>query len=151
MKKVRNNLWNRLFRSKELKKYKEWVKRVLGWHSQLLEDLRRAESLQDLIDVHKHAWEIGYQNYDLAPLEWGMFRCNSIPELTLDTLYLGDIHGLWTNTGKFWECHKHEEIGPNGYGFREDMLIYDIIVNQYKLILVKNINTIVDNIIKQTK
>ena len=60
MKKVRNNLWNRLFRSKALKEYQEWKKvaeAIMGWNNQLNQDLNRAKTLQDLINVHKHAWE----------------------------------------------------------------------------------------------
>ena len=147
MKKVRNNLWNKIFHSKKLKEYKEWKKiaaAIIGWNKQLNEDLTRAKSLQDLINVHKHAWEIGYRSANIAPLEWGMFRCKSIPELTLETLYLGDIWGLWTNTGRYWEEHKKETMAGNGFGINEDKLIYDIILEQYKRHLRSNFNVICD-------
>ncbi len=149
MKKVRNNLWNKIFRRRALKEYKEWKKvaySIIGWNKQLNEDLMRASSLQDLINVHKHAWEIGYKNQNIAPCPWGMFRCKSIPELTLDTLYLGDIWGLWTNPGKFWEEHKDETMAGNGYGIDEDKLVYDIILGQYRNHLKSNINSIFRNV-----
>jgi len=148
MKKVRNNLWNRIFHSKKLEAYKEWEEKansIVGWNKQLNEDLQRAKSLQDLIDIHKHAWEIGYQNSNLEPCKWGMFRCESIPELTLDTLYLGNIWGLWTNTGKFWEEHKNETMAGNGFGIDPNRKVYDLIMQQYRGHLRSNINAILNH------
>ena len=145
MKKVRNNLWNRIFHSKALKEYKEWrgkAHAIIGWNKQLNEDLQRAKTLQDLINIHKHAWQIGYNSPNIAPLEWGMFRCKSIPELTLDTLYLGDIWGLWTNNGRFWEEHKDETMAGNGFGIDENKKCYDLIMQQYRQHLRSNINAI---------
>lgn len=145
MKKIKNNLWNRIFHSKALKEYQAWKKvaeAIIGWNKQLNEDLQRAKSLQDLINVHKHAWEIGYRDSNLGPCPWGLFRCDSIPELTLDNLYLGNIYGLWTNTGRYWEQHRSETIGVNGFGIKEYELIYDLLMQQYKRILKSNINAI---------
>ena len=147
MKKVKNNLWNRIFHSKALKEYQEWkeiARSIIGWNKQLNEDLRRASSLQELINIHKHAWDIGYQNSNLSPCPWGMFRCELIPELTLDTLYLGDIWGLWTNTGQFWEDHKSETMSGNSFGIDPNKKIYDIIMQQYRQHLKSNINAIAD-------
>ena len=96
MKKIKDNLWNRLFHSKTLKKYQEWKEiagSIIGWNKQLNEELRRASSLQELINVHKHAWDVGYRSSNIAPCPWGMFRCDSISALTLDNLYLGNIWG----------------------------------------------------------
>jgi hypothetical protein len=152
MKKVRNNLWNKIFHSKALKEYQEWKKKaysIIGWNRQLNQDLSRAKTLQELINVHKHAWEIGYQNPNIAPCAWGMFRCKSIPELTLDTLYLGDIWGLWTNTGQFWEKHKDETMAVNGFGINTNKKVYDLIMQQYRQHLRSNINAISDNIAKE--
>lgn len=149
MKRVRNNLWNRIFRSKALKEYKEWKKTahaIIGWNKQLNEDLQRAKTLQDLINIHKHAWDIGYKSSNLTPCPWGMFRCNSIPELTLDTLYLGNIWGLWTNNGTFWENHKSETMAGNDFGIDDDKLVYDLIVRQYQQHLKSNLNAIVKNV-----
>ena len=151
MKKVRNNVWNKLFNSKKLKEYKEWKKiaqAIIGWRSQLGEDLTRAETLKDLINVHKHAYEIGYRSPNIEPLAWGMFRCKSIPELSLDTLYLGNIWGLWTNNGRFWEEHKGETMAGNSFGIDEDKLIYDLIMQQYRSHLRSNFNAIVDQTCK---
>ena len=148
MKKVRNNLWNKIFHSKALKEYQEWrktAKNIIGWNKQLNEGLERASSLQALINIHKHAWNIGYRNSNLEPCAWGMFRCNSIPELTLDTLYLGDIWGLWTNTGRFWEEHKDETMAGNGFGIDPEKKVYDLIMQQYRRHLRLNINVIADS------
>ena len=151
MKRVRNNLFNKIFRPKALKEYQEWektAKTIVGWYNQLNLELKKATSLQDLIEIHKHAWQVGYNNPNIAPCPWGMFRCNSIPELTLDTLYLGDIYGLWTNTGKFWEDHKYEEYGSNGFGIDENVLIYSLIMQQYRKLLKSNFTSIKDEVAK---
>ena len=148
MKKIKNNLWNRIFHYKALKKYQEWKKiaeAIIGWNKQLNEDLERAQTLQDLIDIHKHAWDIGYQNSNLGPCEWGMFRCDCIPMLSLNTLYLGGIWGLWTNIGKFWEEHKDETMAGNGFGIDPEKKIYDLIMQQYRQHLRSNINAISNN------
>jgi len=152
MKKIKNNVWNRLFHSKALKEYQEWKKiagSIIGWNKQLNEDLTRAKTLQDLINIHKHAWDIGYQNSNLGPCEWGMFRCDCIPMLSLNTLYLGDIWGLWTNNGKFWEEHKEETMAENGFGIDPSKKIYDLIMQQYRQHLRSNINAIADNTAKE--
>ena len=149
MKKVRNNLWNKIFHSKALKEYQEWKEKansIIGWNKQLNEDLKRATTLQELINVHKHAWNIGYRNSYLSPCPWGMFRCKSIPELTLDTLYLGNIWGLWTNTGKVWEEHKNETMTVGTYPNKK---VYDLIMQQYRQHLRSNINSIADNTVKE--
>ena len=152
MKRIKNNLWNRIFHSKALKKYQEWKKTaesIIGWKHQLDQDLTRASTLQELINIHKHAWSIGYESPGLSPCSWGMFRCNSIPELTLDTLYLGDIWGLWTNTGRFWEKHKNETMSENGWGIDPNKKIYELIMQQYCRHLRANINAIADNTAKE--
>ena len=148
MKKVKNNLWNKLFHSKALKEYQEWretAKSIIGWNKQLNEDLRRAKTLQELINVHKYAWEIGYRNPNIAPCAWGMFRCESIDKLDLGTLYLGDIWGLWTNNGRFWEENKDETMAENGFGIDPEKKVYDLIMQQYRHHLRSNINVIADN------
>ena len=152
MKKVRNNLWNRIFHSKALKEYQKWKEKansIIGWNKQLNEDLKRATTLQELINVHKHAWNVGYRNSGLSPCSWGMFRCDVISELTLDNLYLGDIWGLWTNTGRFWEEHKDETMAGNGFGIDPNKKVYDLIMQQYRQHLRSNINAIADNTAKE--
>jgi hypothetical protein len=149
MKKVRNNLWNKIFHSKALKEYQEWREKaysIIGWNKQLNEDLKRANTLQDLINIHKHAWNIGYKSSGLSPCPWGMFRCKSIPELTLDTLYLGNIWGLWTNNGRFWEEYKDETMVGNGFGIDPNKKCYELIMQQYSQHLRSNINAFKDYI-----
>jgi len=152
MKKVRNNLWNKIFHFKKLEAYKEWKEKanaIIGWNKQLNQDLGRAKTLQELINVHKHAWNVGYRNSGLSPCSWGMFRYDVISELTLDNLYLGDIWGLWTNTGRFWEEHKDETMAGNGFGIDPDKKVYDLIMQQYRQLLRSNINFIANNTAKE--
>jgi hypothetical protein len=60
MKKVRNNLWNKIFHPKKLEAYKEWKEKanaIIGWNKQLNQDLGRAKTLQELINIHKHVYK----------------------------------------------------------------------------------------------
>ena len=71
--KVKDNWWNRIFHRKALKAWKDEAKklhRILGWFPQLEQDLREAKTLSQLLEVHKKAWNLGFQHYNLAPLEW---------------------------------------------------------------------------------
>ena len=148
MKKIRDNWWNRIFHKKALKEYKAYRKqcsRIIGWYPQLLQDLKEAKDLSTLLSIHKHAWEIGYQNKNLAPCEWGMFRTNDIPNMTPSEVYLGGMYtGLNTYNIPYWESHKTETWECNGYGHNSEDLLYDTIMKQYRDHLKSNFRAIND-------
>lgn len=142
MKKVKNNWFNRLFHKKKLNQYKEYrgkLRRLIGWCPLLIQDLKEAETLEQILDIHKKAWNLGFQNPNLAPLEWGMFRTKSIPEMTAEEVYLGDIWGLATKNIPFWNENREETMAGNSFGISDDTKIYDIILKQYRNHLISNI------------
>lgn len=129
MKKLKNNLWNRVFHSSELKAQKEKIHKaniVLGEFPILMDMLNNAKSFEDLLAIHKHAYSHEYKNSNLSPCEYGMFRTKNIADMTLDEVYLGDIYGLWTKRASDWKKV-------------DDDKVKGIIFNQYKGLLRSNI------------
>lgn len=155
MKKIKDNWWNRIFHKKALKEYKayrEQCNRIVGWYPQLLQDLREAKNLLTLLSIHKHAWEIGYRNENLAPCEWGIFRTKDILTMTPSEVYLGGLDtGLNTNNIPFWESRKTDKWACNGYGHNSEDLLYDTIMNQYRRHLRSNINEIKERAFRALK
>lgn len=147
MQKIKNNLFNRIFRRKALKaqcEEKKRCERIVGFYKEALEKIKEANSLVKLVDVHKWIWSKGFQNYNLGPCEWGMFRTKSIPEMKPDEVFLGGIYGLYTKPIPFWESHK-EPYGASGYesfNVYPETPICEIMLNQYKDMLRTNVNAI---------
>lgn len=59
-------------------------------------------------------------------------------------VYLGNIYGLFTQNIQFWEEHKDDKYDVNEFGISKDTLIYDLIVDQYKNILLSNIKSMLN-------
>lgn len=138
----KNNIWNRLFHNSEIKKNKEQVivyRQQLDIGQYLIDSIKEAKSLYSLLQIHKTAWGAGFKSYNLGPCPYGMFRTSNILTMTPNEVYLGDIYGLFTENIYFWEINKLGKFGVNGFGIKEEVLIYDIILNQYKNILLHNI------------
>lgn len=143
---IKNNLWNRIFHSKELSeqtKQYETAKKLVGFGPETLQFINGAKDLVQLLDAHKIAWNRGYQNENLGPCEYGRFRTKNISDMTIDEVYLGDIYGLWTFNIREWNKHSDETMAGNGWGFPDDTKVYDIIMRQYRTILRKNVEKII--------
>lgn len=138
----RNNIWNRLFHKAEVQ---ESMKQMSIYTTQCLEGqkfldaIKACDSLITLINIHKGAWGTGFQNENIGPCPYGIFRTLDIPSMTPDQIYLGGIWGLFTHPIPFWEKHKDDKYGCNGFGIDEDRSIYEMILDQYKKILESNI------------
>ena len=112
------------FKKKETKKDKDC----------LLLSLEAADNLYELLELHKKAWELGYRNRNLAPDKFGMFRTKDIAEMHPNEVFLGGIYGLFTHPIPFWETNKNDD--------GTDINTYDIVLNQYKQLLISNIQII---------
>lgn len=141
MRKVKDNWFNRKFRKNKLNQYKKY-QRIIGWYESILEYLKDAKTLEDLISIHKFMWEKGYQNNNLGPCEWGMFRTKDIPTMKPEEVFIGGIYGLSTKNIPFWNEVKDETWGDNGFGINPDTKLYDIIFNRYKRLLQANVEHI---------
>lgn len=142
---MKNNLFNKIFRRKKLTEYLRKVdksKALVGWYPHLEQRLKSATSLGQLLAIHRDAWNLGFQNPNLGPCPWGMFRTKSIPEMTPEEVYLGGIWGLSTNNIPFWSQNKEETMAGNGFGINDDKLIYELIMQQYRCHLRSNFNVL---------
>ena len=138
----KNNMWNRLFHSKEVKantqRYKTCTQLCMESPA-LLNQIEQAQTLDRLIELHKRAFKLGFQR-NLGP--GAMFRCESIENMTNHQVFLGGIYGLNTFAAAYWEQYVDEPYGVNGFGIREDYPLYKMILNQYKNHLIANIKFI---------
>lgn len=96
----KNNIWNRLFHKAEVQ---ENVKQMSIYTKQCLEGQRFLDKLITLMNIHKDAWGTGFQNSNIGPCPYGVFRTLDIPSMTPDQIYLGGIWGLVTKPISFWE------------------------------------------------
>lgn len=138
----KNNVWNRLFHKAEVQKN---IKQMSIYTKQCLEGQRFLDKIEGpntlitLMNIHKDAWGTGFQNENIGPCSYGVFRTLDIPSITPDQIYLGGIWGLVTKPISFWEERNEDKYGCNGFGIDEDYRIYDIVLDQYRELLSSNI------------
>ena len=138
----KNNAWNRLFHKAEVQKN---VKQMSIYTKQCLEGQRFLDKIEGpntlitLMNIHKDAWGTGFQNENIGPCPYGVFRTLDIPSMTPDQIYLGGIWGLVTKPVSFWEERKEDKYGCNGFGIDENLNLYEMIVDQYRKLLSSNI------------
>lgn len=129
----KNNWWNRIFHKKEIaNNFSELakVKSILAASDTLTMNISEATTLEALLIWHKRAWRAGFQNENLGPDKYGMFRTKDINKMTVDEVFLGGICGLNTLPLSKWEDEP-------------------IVLVQYKHLLLSNIRYIVTNAYKK--
>lgn len=138
----RNNIWNRLFHNTEVKENQKkmsiYVKQRKEGQS-FMNAIKDCDSLITLMHIHKDAWGNGFQHVNIAPCSFGIFRTSDILTMTPDEVYLGGIYGLNTHSIPFWEEHKNDKYGCNGFGIDANYSLYKMILDQYKNLLLSNI------------
>lgn len=145
-----NNLFNRIFHKKELAEKQALIyKKQLEHGVQIIAAIHKCDSLTELVELHKLAWANGYRNKNLAPQQYGMIRSNSIEELMPKDVFLGGIWGLNTRPIPFWEKHKGDKYGINGFGIDPSSDLYTMILNQYKSLIALNVQTLYEEIVKE--
>lgn len=94
-----------------------------------------AATLSEIFEIHKNMWEDGIQHRNFGPDRFGMFRCDDIPSMTKDQVFLGNINGIWTHPLSFFE---------NGFihGEEVDAETYFSVRNQYRNQLLSNLKYI---------
>ena len=138
----KNNIWNRLFHKAEVqenqKKMSIYIKqREIG--QSIINAIKDCDSLITLMQAHKNAWSNGFQNNNIGPDPYGMFRTSDILTMVPYEVFLGGIYGINTEPIPFWEEHKEDKYGCNGFGIDENLSLYGMIVNQYRKLLSSNI------------
>jgi len=161
MKTLKNNSWNRFFHKKNLKETSlkmRSLKRIIEVAPSFRERIgdividkvgrsttvSGATSLLELLKIHKEMWANGIRNEYLCPDQFDMFRTESIPDMTPQEVYLGDIWGLSTKPIPFWEESKNEGKTGGGFEIYDHLSVYEIILRQYKYRLRGGLNAAVE-------
>jgi len=165
----KNTLWNRLFHSNELKANAERKQKLqkiveltprfidrIGYVTYREDDVDSAKvtgatSLMNLLSLHKELWDTGFQNENLGPCPYGMFRTESIPTMKAEEVFLGDIWGLFTKNIPFWDKYQGEGKTGGGYPIYKYLTVYQIILGQYKRLLSSNVQAIAKDSEKELK
>lgn len=109
-------------------------------------------SLYAIMQQHRRMWAEGVQHSNFGPDKYGMFRTDSIDNLTLDSLYLGDINGIWTNKASVFEQPDFKYVGGTSSVIADDTKgkqltdDYIAICQQYKRHLLSNLRAMRSNI-----
>lgn len=141
----KNNLWNRIFFKEEVRKNKEDAELQLTLSkngARIINAIEKCDSLYELMNIHKEAWIIGFQNENLGPDKYGMFRTENIPTMQPSEVFLGGIWGLFTHAIPFWEERKSQPYGCNDFNMDPEISLYGIVLDQYKRLLISNIEDI---------
>ncbi len=167
MKTTKNSRWNRLFHTKEIKANAELKQKLMKLIELAPELIARigevtytegnpnsatitgVTSLIDVLGIHKEAWSQGFQNENIGPCSYGIYRCETISEMNPSQVFLGDIFGLFTKNIEFWERYKDEGKSGGGYPIYEYLTVYEIVLRQYKHQLSSNIKAIAENAKKE--
>ena len=138
----KNNFWNRLFFSSKIRDNKREMSlytKQCNEGQRIIDALNKSNNLSTLMNIHKDAWRTGFQNENIGPCPYGIFRTSDILTMTPNEIYLGGIWGLFTHSIPFWEEHKEAKYGCNGFGIDENLSLYEMIVDQYRKLLSSNI------------
>ena len=141
----KNNLWNRIFFKEEIRKNMEdaVLKHTLSKNgARIVNAINKCDSLEELLSIHKETWIVGFQNENLGPDKYGMFRTENIPTMQPSEVFLGGIWGLFTHAIPFWEERKSQPYGCNGFNMDPEISLYGIVLDQYKRLLISNIEYI---------
>lgn len=108
--------------------------RLHSFCGEILHRLDSANGLDDLLNIHRAAWNGGIRNANIGPNEYGMFRCSDISKMDGHQVFLGNVNGLFTNSLSRWSAwHESGDLPDNDYS---------VLVEQYRSILRSNVNSI---------
>ena len=144
----KNNWFNRTFHSKEVEANQAEATKQTALYArreEILDWIRSATTLEQLLDLHKKVWKEGYQNANIGPCSYGIFRTENIETMKPEEVYPGGVWGLTTRNIPFWEARKEDKYGANGFGISPEVMLYDLIVKQYRNHLASNIRAIAMN------
>jgi hypothetical protein len=130
----KNNIFNRIFNKKEVNNAANTTvcyRLILDNFEKYYTLIENSNSLEELLRIHKELFPIYHcANLDVDP--YGMFRADRVENLTIDNVYLGNIHGLWTLTIRQWNTSSDK----------------DIVFDQYANILISNMFALKQEAIK---
>lgn len=143
----KNNWFNRLFHKSEILANQadaDLQTKIYANYTNVIKELNKCKTLNEVLNFHKKIWAMGFRNSNIGPCSYGYYRTENIETMTPEEVYLGGIWGLFTKNIPFWEEHRNDKYGYNGYGLDPDQSLYKMILNQYKRQLQSNIIEIYD-------
>ena len=154
MKVLKENFFNRIFRRKKLQKQRDEKVRLMSTIEQInlyIPKLQECQDLNEMLQLHKNMWRDGIKSRMIGPNEYGIFRCKDIEKMTPEDVYLGNVYGLWTKNIPEWYKTKNEPYGANVLGIESSTTLYQIVLHQYRSILISNIKMIKQQAIDRLK
>lgn len=103
------------------------------------------DSLYQLMVTHKRMWKEGVQHQNFGPDRYGMFRTDSIENLSLDNLYLGNVYGIWTNKASVFETPEFKYVGGTSAAVADDSKGKEL-TDEYKKICAQYRNHLISNL-----
>ena len=110
-------------------------------------------SLYAIMQQHRRMWAEGVQHSNFGPDKYGMFRTDSIENLTLDSIYLGDVGGVYViRKASLFEQPDFKYVGGTSSVIADDTRgkqltdDYIAICQQYKRHLLRNLHVMRSNI-----
>lgn len=114
-------------------------------------EITGAKTLGELLRIHKEVWNAGFQDKHLGPTRHGMFRCDNIPEMTEDDVFLGKLYGLPILPISQWEKYKSYGKSLGKSGIYDYLTEYEIVLRQYKRHLSNIIRNLAGNYAEELK
>lgn len=147
MKIIRENLWNRIFHKDRIHEQQDEARRqqhIIDVADSIITALQDCNRLTEMYHLHKNIWDAGLRNRNIGPNQYGMFRTKDISTMRPEEVMLGNIYGLWTFPIPAWEANEkaQEPFGANDYGIIPETTVYEVIVTQYRNILMSNVRVI---------
>lgn len=147
MKIVKVNLWNLLFQSKKIlfqERERCRHQHIIDVADYIISWLEEAKDLKSIFFIHKILWGTGLRNRNIGPNAHGIFRTKEIKNMKMEEVFLGNILGLFTFPIPYWERMKEsrQACGANGFGIDPGIPVYNIIVEQYRELLISNVKDI---------
>jgi len=142
MKVLKDNLFNRIFRGKRLQEQQRkfiatslYLEKATGFERAIV----NCDSLLKMLSIHKDMWGSGFKDNSIGPDHDGMFRCEDIPSMKPEEVFLGNIYDLWTLPIPEWESQRNALIGENSFLINPGTTVYQIILDQYRGVLLSNL------------
>ena len=136
---LKNSFYNRMFRFRELSDQRYRMKNLVDLTGIFLKKVTTCSTLMECFELHKDLWRKGYQNENLGPNPYGMFRTSDITRMRPSEVYLGNIYGLFTKSIPEWRRYEDEPIRGNGFNIDPETTIGELLVDQYKSLLRSNV------------
>lgn len=161
MNQVKNNLFNKIFNNKKINecvRRKYACQRLIVLENDFIDRIgdvtpgsakvSGAQSLSELLSIHKEAWNRGFRNQDLGPCE--MFRTDNISTMQPHEVFLGVICDIAARSLPFFEGRRYDNVKVSEKCPEYDHLTeYQVVLKQYKTLLTDNIKAIANQAKKE--